>query len=317
MKVDKVTFKAVCDDFLKNVKMKRCEVSNDLQSTLQQRYGLSSNGVTKRFKSYYGKSINEMYKMLVTPAYNEVVSAVCTSDTWEDAKKKLKLNKHFSKGLLDKYFGCSTFNKAKAIATLNIKDVKFDPSICNNKGLLVSQMIGDGHYCDYRGAFTITHCDDQSEYLTYKVGLFNKAFPNTKPVSNIKNRTHTQGHKYNTWYSGRLPTKLTKYLKDKKEWEMVEDLTPFSLLILFLDDGYFDLDFTKRDNNYIGIYIHNDLTRKALKEELLTYQVTTTESNGVLKVGTYQSAVNFYKNFIEHYKSEIPECMQYKIEMKI
>ena len=58
----------------------------------------------------------------------------------------------------------------------------------------------DGHYCDYRGAFIITHCDDQSEYLTYKVGLFNKAFPNTKPVSNIKNHTHAQGHKYNTWY---------------------------------------------------------------------------------------------------------------------
>lgn len=317
MKVDKITFKECCDNFISEVKTDKCGRVNNLQVYLQKEYGLTTNAICKRFNSYYGTTITKLYGQLVLPTKNELVVAISVNDNWTDVVKCLKLNKHYSKGLLDRYFGCSSFAKAKALVCLDIKDINFDPSISNNKALVISQFIGDGHYCSTRGALTIQHGDKQENYLAYKVGLFNKAFPTSKSVSNIKNHTHAQGHKYSSWYSGRLPSKLTTYLESKEEYEMVPDLTPFGILLLFLDDGYFDLDFNKRGNTYISIYIHNTKTLNALREELKTYQVETTVSSNVIKIGTYQSAVNFYKNFIEHYLSDIPECMKYKIEMKI
>ena len=317
MVIEKLTFKEYCDAFIEEVKQKRCNRKNDLNEDLVAKFGIHANTVSKRFKSYYGKSILELYKELVLPTKNELTSAVVCSESWEEVCEKLQLNTHFRRGLMDKYYGVSSFAKAKALCCLDIKDVVFDPSICNNKALVISQFFGDGHYDAVRGAFIITHGEKQQGYLTYKVGLFNKAFPTSKPVNRIRKYKHIQGHNYFNWYSGRLPSKLTSYLEETNPRDMVKELTPLGILLWFLDDGYFDLDFTKRSNNYISIYVHNTDVLIALQEELLTYQINSTTCNNVLKIGSYQSAVNFYKNFMEHYKNDVPECMQYKFEMKI
>ena len=98
---------------------------------------------------------------------------------------------------------------------------------------------------------------------------------------------------------------------------MVEFLTPFGMLIYFLDNGYMNFDMCRRGNTYVQIYVHEDKVLNSLVTELISYGVVCTVSNNSLKIGTYDGALTFYKTFVEPFKDRIPECMQYKLLMKI
>lgn len=310
------SLKGYMDNYIQEAKEKKVSML-DLSDSIRAEFGCSATWVQRVFKSYYGMTITEKTDEILDPTRDALVQAILTTETVAELWGCLGLNERRRAGVFDKNFGVSTYAKAKAVCLNETFETSYQPSICENKSLLASQILGDGSYNKVRGAVIISHGEEQAGYLLYKASLFNKAFPTTKPAGNMSMNTHTQGHKYACWYSGRLPSKLTTWAEETALKDVVKALSPFGLLLWFLDDGYFNLDFTTRGNNYFQMYVHDQGALDSLVEELGLYGVECTVSKNVLKVGTMSSAVVLYKCFIEPFSDNIPECMRYKTEMKI
>lgn len=318
MKVKSADFKSFCDEFLSQVKVKKSYKSNGLCDMACKEFGITSVAFCKRFKSYYGMTVSEKVEEILQPSREELVKAILSASSVADLWENLNLSPYRRKGIFDKHFGVSTFEKARAVCLMETFEVDYNPTIDENKSLVVSQVLGDGHYSIPRGALVITHGVAQSDYLFYKASLFNKAFPHTSPAGNVKTLRHKQGHDYVTWYSRKLPTKITEWVKGADERDLVSALTPFGICLYFMDDGYMDFDLSKRSNTYVQIHVPNNLVLDSLAEELKTYGIDSTISGGNnLKIGKMDSAVMFYKCFIEPFKDRLPACMRYKTEMKI
>jgi len=317
MKVKSTDFKSFCDEFLSQVKTNKDVKSNSLCSLACAEFGIGTVAFCKRFKSYYGMTVSEKVNTILQPTRNELVKAIILSECVGDLWETLNLSQSRRVGLFDKHFGVSTFERARAICLMETFEVKYNPTIDENKSLVVSQILGDGHYCSDRQALTISHGIRQSDYVYYKAALFNKAFPHTNPAGSVKTFKHKQGHEYVTWYSRKLPTKITEWVKNATKDELVKALTPFGMCLYFMDDGYLNFDLSGRGNNYVQMYVQDGLVLSSLVEELKTYGISTTVSNNYLKIGTMDSAVMFYKCFIEPFKDNLPDCLRYKTEMKI
>lgn len=311
-------FKSICDEFLSQVKGSTLK-SENLISEITSRFNITPRGISKRFKSYYGCTISEKIEQIALPTRDELKDAILSSDNVNDVWNKLKLTQYRRKGLFDKHFGVSNFEKAKAVCLLEAYEVKtFNPSICENKSLVYSQVLGDGSWSKDRKTLRISHGEKQIPYAIWKASLFNKAFPSTKPASNTSICVHTQGHKYSSWYSGKLPEKITDGLNDWKAEILMEELTPFGILLYFLDDAYMNFDMTKQGNNHVSIHVpFGAIAIQKLQDILISYGIHSTTSNKDVKIGTVAGAIMFYKNFIEPFKDEIPSCMNYKTELKI
>lgn len=316
MKVTSTDFKTFCDNFLVNVKNNK-EKANGLCDLACKEFGISSSGFNKRFKSYYGMTVSSKVSQLLEPTREYLVKAILAAEDVTELWEKLNLSVYRRSGLFDKHFKVSTFEKAKALCLLETFKNDYNPSIDENRSLVASQILGDGSYNSYRGALNISHGEKQIDYVYYKASLFNKAFPETKPAGNTKICKHTQGHIYASWWSGRLPSKITTWADSTTKAEMVKSLTPFGMFLWFIDDGYMNLNFVDKGNNYFQIYVHDSEALESLVEELMSYGITSTTSKNSLKIGRMDSAVMFYKCFIEPFKHLVPECLNYKTEMKI
>lgn len=315
-------FKSVCEEFFSSAKGTNVN-AGDLQRVLATHFpNVSEAAFRKRFRSYYHVSMSEYLYSVIMPTRQEMLIAVLKSGTVREFWEEVNLPRSHRTGIWDKYFQVSTFEKAKAKCLSETLTVKYDPSIDENLSLVCSQVLGDGSYDKVRGSFRISHGINQLEYAVYKASLFNKAFPTTKPSGGTSVCTHTQGHKYSSWYSGRLPSKICSFIENSTWEQMMDELTPFGILLYFLDDGYINLDLTQSGNTYVSLFMpFTEQSVRHFQTILRTYNVNCTLSPGkngfTLKIGDCKSAVIFYKSFIEPFKEDIPECMHYKLKLKI
>lgn len=119
----------------------------------------------------------------------------------------------------------------------------------NNKFLAFS--IGDGHVSK-DGSLQITHCEEQKEYIYWKYNQL-KEISNYCPRK-IKNNGHN-GYFFQTRVHQdfkEIRKKLYGVLNKKYlSIDVINDLTPFCLAILYLDDGSL---YAKKRNGKIHAY---------------------------------------------------------------
>jgi len=304
-------FKSMCDDQLDLYHNKQIR-KNDITSNVCREFGIVPHTFRRRFKSIFGSTLTEVCDTLVIPPRDRVISCMMQVDNVSDLWNMLPMPAHYRKRVFMDTFGVSTFARAKAQLLLEVPYVSYDPSIDENRSLVISQVFGDGSYCPQRGSMRIQHGIDQLDYAVYKAALFNKAFPTTSPAGSTKVLEHTQGHKYSSWYSKRLPNKLTSWISETKPVDMLEYLTPWGFFLWFMDDGYRSADGVINE-----MYIHDLELAKATVQYLAEYGIAANLNNNLLSIKDMVNSVMFFKNFVEPFKESLPECMHYKTNMKI
>lgn len=295
------------DDFKKIVKLgietKDVSVFGQHSCRLCEKYGISERTLYTRFKSMFGMSPREYIENEIYPTKEEMIRFVLTSESSNEVREKTGLSSRKFTGIYDKYFECSTFQKARVKILANKQPVKYKPTIEDNYALVASQVLGDGSYDAKRHSIRIQHGIKQAEYLKWKVSLFNKAFPKTP--CEVVIRDHAQGHQYADWYSRHLGN---VDIPHTEPWLLVEKLTPFGWLLWYLDDG------NKAKSLVISIY--EPYIAQAAIKELETYDIKARYDHDGMKLIMCgeENSVWFYKNFLEPFIKVIPSCVKYKVE---
>ena len=284
---------------------------------LCEKYNLRSDEVSRRFKSYFGKTIRDAIRDKLTPTKEEVIDALILSNNMMDMKELLGLSESTAiwKGLLDKYFGYSTYASAKANYMIKRKVEAYNPTQADNYSILISQHLGDGHYDEVRGALRIAHGIKQYDYLKFKVGLLNKAFPETQPLTSVKKLTHTQGHEYCSWYSGRLPDRYFNKIVSTPKHELVKEMTPLGWLLYFMDDGGYYL--SKEGQSLIMFSTVDEELQNSIIEVMTTYGYKFNKAKTYVCIQNKADAAKFISGMIMPFDHLIPDCMKYKYDMKI
>lgn len=306
-------FKTRCDELLNSYHRREIR-KNNITSTISSEFDITPHTFRRRFKSIYGKTLTDACEDLLIPSREHVALCMMKSEDVAELWSILDIPSYYKKRVFMDNFGVSTFARAKAKVILESSIVEYDPSIDENKSLVISQVLGDGCYCSTRGALRISHGEKQFEYAVHKAALFNKAFPETTPSGSTKLLTHSQGHKYSSWYSKRLPSKITSWLEETSKADMVDELTPRGFMLWAMDDGS-----RSSDGVTFEMYIHDDDVATRTVKYLASYGITARldKSGKILCIKDMVNSVKFYKNFIEPFKESLPECMAYKTNMKI
>lgn len=274
------------------------------------KYQLSAKTIHNRFHSMYGNSFQAYVTPYCIPSKEALTAAVLSTSSSEECRVVLGISNRMFNGLYDKYFGVSTYASVKAKillqAPLNVRKSQLRE---DNLAILMSQYIGDGHYDRSRHALRIIHGEKQLQYLHWKVGLIHAGYNKASQV--IKLHTHSQGHKYGDYYSGKLGHVV--FPEDKAS--VVQLLTPLGWLLWYLDDGTYGQD--------ISICTNLEAVALAAQQELATYGIKARVNKCsdkhayLITMCGIANTVQFYKNFIESFLDCIPSCMLYKTKVKI
>lgn len=279
---------------------------------LKEYFGITSEEITKRFKLYFNMTISEYIDGLKYPSRNDIENALLIANDVSEMKVILNMvHSNQWKGLLDKEFGYSTFVSAKANFLLKQKVKIFNPSLSDNKAILISQYLGDGSFDKIRNSLRIDHGIKQLDYLKFKVSLLTKAFPTL--YSKVSVHTHTQGHKYCSYYSGNLSSKYSNIFYLNKE-DLVKDLTPLGWMLYFMDDGCYSVSGTQ---SVIHLCTINKKLQLSIQKELLTYNISSNIAKNEVVIQNKVDVVKFINSFIKPFDNIIPTCMKYKYDMKI
>ena len=220
--------------------------------------------------------------------------------------------------MLDREFGYSTYASAKANFIISKKVEAYNPCRDDNISILISQLLGDGSFDEVRRSIRIVHGIKQWDYLKFKVGLINKAYPQSYPLSNIRKLTHTQGHKYVSWYSGNFGESTFRKITSMTDEELVSNLTPLGWCLWFLDDGNLNYCESSGKHMYrLSIAISNEKLRKAAIHELNSVGFTPNESHCELYFSDRVQVAKFINTFVRPFDNIIPTCMKYKYYMSI
>lgn len=292
------------------IKTKNVQLFGKLSEELSIKYKVSKKTVHNRFHSMYGASFREYVDARILPTKEELVSIILNTNTSEECRVATGLSHRKFVGIYDKLLGVSTYKEAKERILLEAPPpVRLSSLREDNVAILMSQYLGDGSYNRERHSLTITHGEKQVEYLRWKVGMIIEGY--NLQTAEIKEATHTQGHKYYRWYSRKLGNVDFPLAKENA----VRLLTPLGWLLWYLDDGTYSQD--------ISICTNLEEVAQAAANELLTYgiearvnRVSTANAYTITMRGGVNS-IKFYKAFIEPYLSIIPNCMLYKTEVKI
>lgn len=214
--------------------------------------------------------------------------------------------------LLDEYFGHSTYASAKAHVVIRRPVEQYNPRREDNLAILASQKLGGGYISKERfGTLRIDHGIKQYEYLAYKISLINKAYPESPPLSKLKIRIHSQGHKYCSWYWG--VSKDVDKVKHMSLEETVSALTPLGWLFYFLDDGH----HSTGQQDTISFATVNKELQQLLIKELSHYGFSFYPCGNEIKIADRVQVAKYINTMLLPFKDQIPECMQYKLVMKI
>lgn len=288
--------------------------SNDLNTVkiLAAEFGISLSSAHKRVKSYFGETVQEIIRKQRTPTKEECDFLLVTTNSVEEFKSEANLenNSIYFKGLFDKYYGVSTYQKAKASVLAKLTVEQYQPTLQDNYSLFLSQYFGDGHYDIHRNALRIEHGYKQKDYLLFKIGLFNKAFPTTKGIEGVKKHIReSTGYVSYGWYSGKLPN---NYVSANKQ---VSDMTPFGFFLWYLDDGCYHV--SKHGQHIISMCIPDEETKQQAHAVFKSYGIDFTVREAELVLQDSVKVAMFMNCFTKPFKHLVPECMLYKCEMKI
>ena len=264
-------------------------------------FNVSEKTTYNRFKSYFKCTPSEYVLSRIYPDRATIINKLIEAKSTEEFREKINLPHTLFKGIYDKEFGVSTFQKAQIMALAEGLIVDYNPVREDNRSIWYSQLLGDGSYCPKRHAFRIIHGEKQGGYLKWKVALINKAYPKTP--KEVTKHLHTQGHYYFSYYSGNIGNIDIPYMNRK---EVVPLLTPLGWLLWWLDDG-------GKYQNIAIFCIDFEICDLAIKE-LSSYGIKARHcQNGICMCGQAED-YKFYKNFIDPFIKDIPECMMYKVE---
>lgn len=286
---------------------------------LMEEFNIAERIVYKRVKSYFGCTITQLAQKNREPSKEEIDKALITSSNPTEMREMLglKTTDKLWVGLFDRTYGTSNFARAKAQLELRVPVQEYNPTKDDNLSLIASQAIGDGHLDRVRKALSIAHGMQQFDYLKVKVGLFNRAFPESSGLENIRVHTHTQGHKYCRWYSKRLPNKYVEKLITLRKHEMVDFLTPLGLFLLYMDDGCYLANTTGPQSLTFAFPEKYPELGKAYQEHLSTYGFDFHFRKNHVAINSIPIIAKFINNMLLPFDSLIPDCMRYKVGMKI
>lgn len=291
---------------------------NNVYETLAKEYGIGIRNAGERFKSLFGVCIRDYITNNIIPTKENMRDAIIRSNSHEEMISLLNLkNRDLLKGLYDKYFGYSTYFSCK-MHLLNEKDiVPYNPTIADNNAILISQRLGDGGFEFYEGrsCLKLEHGEKQFDYLKWKINLLIKAFPNIAGLENIRPRTQTKNGKEllsYVWRSNTLRNKYMEHIKETPDHLLVSELTPLGWLLYYLDDGYISSNPLR-----IAICSRNELLKENLIKELKTYGISANVRDKEIYIASVEECIKFIHTFCLPFKHVIPECMQYKIDIKI
>lgn len=288
--------------------------SNDVNTVmiLSKEFNTSVKTANTRFKTYFGKTVRELIRDRCTPSKEECDFLLMTSVDVNDFKTKAGFTNTpaYFKGLFDRYYGVSNYQKAKASVITKIPSKYYNPTIYDNKAIFLSQYFGDGSFDPARNSIRIEHGYKQKEYLLFKVSLFNKAFPTTNGIEAVREviRDGT-GYVSYTWYSGKLPNNYVEASKD------VEELTPLGLMLWYLDDGCYHV--SKDGQHTISLCIPDEGIKQQAYNVFKSYGIEFTVRKVELVLQDSVKVAMFMNCFTKPFLHIIPECMKYKCEMKI
>lgn len=279
--------------------------------SLINKYGVSEKTVYNRFKSVYGKSPRDYIKDAVWPSQLTMDSVVMASSTSEEVRSALSLPNSLFNGIYDKFYGVSSFTKAKEKLLMSVPaKVRSNTFREDNVSILMSQYLGDGSYDPKRHALRIVHGHKQAEYLRWKVSLIYEGY--NKVYTKVTQNLHSQGHTYFSWYSGKLGNVDFPAIKE----DAVGLLTPIGWLLLYLDDGCYGQDiFITTESESLAVAMQKELKTYGIDSRVNKCSSSPTAHNVTMCGG--KNTIGFYKNFIEPYEGIIPKCMSYKTQMKI
>lgn len=291
-------FKEIIEEAVKNYDLNG--FSNKKVKQLIDKYNISEKTIYNRFRALYGTSPKKLIKQRIFPSLKLMDEVILSSSTSEEVRAKLKIPNSMFIGIYDKYYGISTFQKARLNALNKSISINYNPSRQDNRSIIYSQLLGDGSYDKKRHALTIVHGEKQLEYLKWKVSLINKGYPST--AKNVKVYTHKQGHIYGSYY-----TNLGNIDIPKEENIDLINLTNLGWLLWYFDDGNYS-------QNISICCKRNDTIRQNAIIALSTFGINAREDGVSIVLRSQEDDLLFYKNFIEPFIDDIPQCMKYKVD---
>lgn len=294
----KTKFEQILKEAIKNRDVRG--FSNKIDSIVKD-YNVSEKTVYNRFKSQYGKSPREVILESMMPTNDELSSIIMNSSSSEEVRKKVGLSSRLFTGIYDKYYGVSTFQKAR----LKILSTYKKSTLCrnqreDNRALIYSQILGDGSYDKKRHSLRISHGIKQAEYLRWKADLIGSAYPKLKGP--VKQYIHKQGHEYVSFSCN-----LGNIDIPQKEEDCIELLTPLGWCLWYLDDGFYS-------QNYKITCTRNPLVVEKAIEELKTYGIDARKDQYGFCMKGQENDYLFYINFLQPYEDMLPKSMKYKVE---
>jgi len=312
-----VTFKERAEELAVNAKRVK---GNNVYETLAKEFGISKRLAGNRFKSLFGMPVRDFISKNIEPSKEEFIDMIIKADNFESLYKLSGVNdmKKVTK-LLNKYFNQSNFFKVRAnlIAKVPIKDYIVTRE--DNESILISQILGDGSI-ERNAGLKIEHGYKQYDYLKFKIGLLNKAYPKTNGLESIRKRTVFDKRTNKTYYSFTyrtgevLKSQLTK-IQNRTLKENIFNMTPLGVCLYFMDDGYFHIS-KKYNVCELAFSAINEEKKEILIEYFKTYGYHFNNYNNCIALNKKISIIKFINDFIKPFSYMLPKCMEYKYDYK-
>ena len=292
---------------------------NNVYETLAVEFGIGKRTAGDRFKSIFGIPVRDFISKNLIPTKEKVIDCIIQSDNWEEFYKLTDINDSARLvALLNEYFGNTSYPKIKNNLLAKIPIKNYNPSREDNESILISQILGDGSI-ERDSSFKIEHGYKQYDYLKFKIQLLNTAYPETNGLENIKKRSQisTNGEEYISfsYRTGQVLAKQIFKLQNHTLEELVNLMTPFGVMLYFLDDGYF-----AKSKNYDTWELGFSTIKEDLQVQLLKYfesfGYTFHKDSKAIKIQSKPVIIKFIKDFLEPYAHIIPECLHYKFDLK-
>lgn len=306
------TFKERAEELAKNCNKVK---NNNVYQCLSKEYSITLREAGDRFKSIFRMPVRDYISLNLIPTKEKLIDCLIQSDNWNEFVILTKCNNlPLLNSLLNTHFNTSNYFKIKIKILSEKKTVAYNVTVKDNESILISQMLGDGSI-ERNCSFKIEHGYKQYEYLKFKITLLNKAYPNTNTIGHIKKRIQNSGYVSYTYRTGQVLHKQLQKLQALTQKQLVNALTPFGVMLYFLDDGYFTQN-CKNDTWELGFSTINSELQKNLIDYFKTYGYEFNFNKRSVTLKRKGDIISFIKDFIEPFENIIPESMYYKFKLK-
>lgn len=294
------------------------KITDNINQILTKEFKLRSDEVSRNFKSFTGKTIKEAMEERHLPTREQIENALILSNNVNEMISMLNLKNSTSKywkGLLNREFGFCTYTKAKTNFITKQRVNNYNPTKADNLSIILSQKLGKGYLDPKRKSISITHGVKQLDYLKFKVGLLNKAYPKSAPINNIKSDVHKQGHRYVRYYSKSFSPSIISKVLTMTEVETIDSLTPLGWLLWFLDDGHNSYNH-KHGTYSLGISIKSDTLKDIAVKKLSSFGYTFCINPTMIVLQDKVQIASFINGMLKPFEHLVPKSMHYKLIYK-